>query len=415
MDESIFLAQLQSELTENILPFWLKYGRDTGSGGFYAYLDNDLCGNRLVPRSVVMTARHLWTYSAAFRLLDDRRWLEAADYAYQYLQSYWDWVFGGMYWTIDVNGGPSDTRKQIYGQAFAIYGMSEYASALWCFGDTQKASQVLDRAMILFGYLQGYAHDRDYGGYYEALSNNWQSTTNSRLSEVDMNCDKSMNTNLHVLEALTSLLKAVALQRPDERFLVQEALESLITVTVEHICGDDFHLDLFFTREWNRLNDCISFGHDIEASWLLWEAAHTVGKEALKDKIRPLVLKMAAVSLNEGFDSTGDCGALENEISAGRRDRTRIWWCQAEALVGFFNAWQLTGEEQYRNAVYQEWRWIQQYQKDSQKGDWFSAVSPEGEPDRTQAKGGNWKTPYHNARCCMVLISALMGNAPLMR
>ncbi|MDR2808644.1 MAG: AGE family epimerase/isomerase [Spirochaetaceae bacterium] len=399
-----FIDQLLSELKQNILPFWLRYGRDTGSKGFYAYLDNDLCGNRLVPRSVVMTARHLWTYSAAAIALSDRQWLSGAAYAYEYLDSYSDWVFGGMYWTIGVDGSPSDTRKQIYGQAFAIYGMSEYARALFFFGDTAQAQAVSDKAVTLFNYLQTYAYDDEYGGYYEALGSSWQPIANTRLSDVDMNCDKSMNTNLHVLEALTALLRVVRLLRPEAEKAVQDALESLITVTTERICGKDFHLDLFFTREWTAMNDIVSFGHDIEASWLLWEAACEVDKQELKEKVRPIVLNMACVSLKEGFVGTDEYGALENEISEGKRDRTRIWWCQAEALVGFFNAWQLTGEERYRNAVYQEWRWIQQYQKDHKGGDWFWAVSSEGIPDRTQAKGGNWKTPYHNARSCMELL-----------
>jgi mannobiose 2-epimerase len=402
-----YADELLEELTGNILPFWVAHGRDVSTGGFYGALGNDNIGDRNENRSIVMTSRHLWTYSAAARFLNNPAWLAAADYAYAYLTgAYCDKANGGVYWSVSPDGTPNDPRKQIYGEAFAIYGLAEYACAQHDRGDAAKAVTVLDVALSIFDLLEQHAYDPEHGGYCEALDSNWRPITKTKLSAVDIDCDKSMNTNLHVLEAFTGLLRAVRRIRPGTA--VHKALEGLIIVVTDRIFGPDAHLDLFFTRDWTVMNDIISFGHDIEASWLLWEAAEEVGNEALKQKVLPLVIRVAETALQEGFDVSGDYGALENEIhggsKGGKRDRTRIWWCQAEAMVGFYNAWQLTGEDRYRDAAIQEWSWIKRYQKDPHGGDWFWAVSSSGIADTHQLKGGNWKTPYHNARSCMELL-----------
>jgi 4-O-beta-D-mannosyl-D-glucose phosphorylase len=397
------------ELTENILPFWFNHARDRTTNGFYGALDNNNNGDADAPRSVVMTARHLWTYSAASRFLKEPALLAGADYAYAYLaKNYFDKQNKGVYWSVGPDGKPVDARKQIYGEAFAIYGLSEYACALWDFNRVPDSDAALEAALTIFEALETYARDRTHDGYYEALSANWQNIEDKRLSPGDMNCEKSMNTNLHVLEALTSLLRTVKLLCSSEETLIaeiREALESLINVTVERIFGTDARLRLFFTQKWEVISDIVSFGHDIEASWLLWEAVIETENKTLLEKIRPFVLKIAETNLAQGFDSR--TGALENEIHAGVRDTTRIWWCQAEALVGFFNAYQLSKDDKFLSAALSEWRWIRNFQKDPAGGDWFWAVSKDGTPDLTQLKGGNWKTPYHNARCCIELLKRL--------
>lgn len=401
--------EVYQELTGNILPFWLNKARDVKTGGFYGRLDNCNNGDAEAPRSVVMTARHLWAYSAASRFLKEPSLLAGADYAYSYLvRNYIDEQHKGVYWAVAPDGKPTDARKQIYGEAFAIYGLSEYACALRDFSRVSDSDAVLESALSIFEMLETHARDKTHGGYCEALSAEWQTIEDKRLSLEDMNCEKSMNTNLHVLEAFTSLLRAVKLLCSSEELIiveVKEALESLIITTIEHILGSDAHLRLFFTEKWDVLGDTVSFGHDIEASWLLWEAVVEIENKTLIEKIRPLVLKIAEASLAQGFDSV--TGALENEIHAGNRDTTRIWWCQAEALVGFFNAYQLSKDDRFLSAALSEWRWIRNTQKDPAGGDWFWAVSKDGRPDLSQLKGGNWKTPYHNARCCMELLKRL--------
>jgi 4-O-beta-D-mannosyl-D-glucose phosphorylase len=398
------------ELTENILPFWLNNARDRVSGGFYGNLDNNNNGDADAPRSVVMTARHLWTYSAASRFLKARSLLAGADYAYTYLvKNYFDGQNKGVYWTVDSNGKPTDDRKHIYGQAFAVYALSEYARALWDFNRaSDAAASALEFALSIFAALEEHARDKTCGGYCEALSATWRNIEDKRLSPIDMNCERSMNTNLHVLEALTSLLRAVKSICSSKKELIAEIRESLasqINVMVGRVLGADAHLRLFFTDKWEALSNIVSFGHDIEASWLLWEAVLETEDKALAEKIRPVVLKIAETSLTQGFDSV--TGALENEIRAGVRDTTRIWWIQAESLVGFFNAYQLSKDDRFLSAALAEWRWIKDFQRDAVRGDWFWAVSKDGVPALTQPKGGNWKTPYHNARCCMELLKRL--------
>ena len=252
-----------------------------------------------------------------------------------------------------------------------------------------------------------------------------------------------MNTNLHVMEAYTTLLrvlKAFAGESPttgsstvsldqtarlgahpsrienalrdsaalDEAISrVRESLAQLVRITTEKILGPDAHLDLYFTADWKAIGDVISYGHDIECSWLLWEAVEELDDPGIAASYREAVVRIARTALEEGFDAGS--GALENETHGSRRDRTRIWWCQAEALVGFFNAWQLTGEKIFLDAALAQWRWILAVQKDPVGGDWFWAVGPDGKPDPDQPKGGNWKTSYHNARCCMEILRRLGG------
>ncbi|GHU97299.1 cellobiose 2-epimerase [Spirochaetia bacterium] len=409
-------AELREELTDHILPFWLAHSRDSASGGFYGTLGNDNVGDPTDTRSVVMVGRHLWTYSAAARFLRDTALLEGADYAYAYLVSnFLDAEYGGVYWSVDRDGKPADSNKQVYGEAFAIYGLSEYAAALHDLRPGSPAADTaLSAALGIYQHLEAHALDHQYGGYVEACARDWGTSSETKLSDADIEYNKSMNTNLHVLEAFTCLHRAVVLLRPDDRELqqrVKKSLEDLIIITVEKILGADAHLDLYFTADWKSLRDIISFGHDIEASWLIWEAAEETANRKILDRVRPVVLRIAEAAFNEGFDVAGNpvadrpMGAMENEQHGdGKRDRIRIWWCQAEAMVGFFNAWELSGDKKYLEGVAKQWEWIKTYQRDRAGGDWFWAVTPEGEPIRFLPKGGNWKTPYHNGRSCMELL-----------
>jgi len=405
MNESELAAWARNELTGNILPFWIRHGRDVNTGGFYGNLDNDNKGDPAESRSVVMTSRHLWAYSAASRMPGDAgtpadpRWMEMAAYAYRALtRDFLDPVYGGVYWSVKPDGQADVARKQIYGEAFAMYAFSEYALA-----GGPVAS--LETALMIYSLLESKARDLAYGGYVEARSRDWQPTRELKLSDKDIDCEKSMNTNLHVMEALTALHRAWRALHPgstDVLSRIAESLSSLVSVTVDKILGADAHLDLYFDADWKPIGDIISYGHDIEASWLLWEAADELGDGALAEKIRPAVIRIAETALAEGFDAA--TGGMENEFHGGRKDRTRVWWCQAEALVGFWNAWQMTGDEKFRVAAYKSASWIDTFQIDRANGDWFWAVDPQGKPDLSQSKGGNWKTAYHNARCCMELL-----------
>ena len=462
---SRLLGEVRKELTENILPFWMQYARDEKTGGFYGTLAQPPSaggtfrppvGDPAEPRSVVMTARHLWAYSAAFNALGDAQYLEMARYAWNAIvRDYADDESGGVFWSVNPDGSPAVARKQIYGEAFAVYGLAEYALALKNFAEVPAAGAPLSFALSIYDLLEGRARDKNAGGYFEARSRDWSATTELKLSDKDIDCDKSMNTNLHVMEAYTTLLRVLkafagasadtgsspgngastvpvaspasmdqaarlcahpsrienalrdsaALDEAISR--VRESLAQLVRITTEKILGPDAHLDLYFNAEWKAIGDVISYGHDIECSWLLWEAVEELDDPGIAASYREAVVRIARTALEEGFDAGS--GALENETHGIRRDRTRIWWCQAEALVGFFNAWQLTGENIFLDAALAQWRWILAVQKDPVGGDWFWAVGPDGKPDPDQPKGGNWKTSYHNARCCMEILRRVGG------
>lgn len=406
MDEK-FYESIKDELFTDILPYWEKYARDPLTNGFYGEINNHNKQKRKMSRSIVMTSRFLWTYSAVARLTKNEKFLEMADFAYNaVVNQYFDKVNNGVYWSVEPDGTPRVSKKQIYGEAFCCYGLCEYAAALKeVKSNSVKAEEAMEKALTIFNLIEEYALDKEAGGYIEACSVDWKQTNDMQLSSKDMNCPKSMNTNLHVMEAYTNLYRTLPVVYPentDQRKEVGFALSNLVKVTVEKILQQNGHLGMFFDMKWTLLDNEISYGHDIEASWLLWEAATELNDDILKMAIRPSVIKMAEIAYTEGFDKSA--GALENFMRGTKKDRTRVWWNQAESLNGFYNAWEMTKELKYSEACEKQLNWILTYQVDKKGGDWWASVNARGKPILKEAKGGNWKTSYHNARCCMELL-----------
>ena len=397
-----FYQSIKNELFNDILPYWEAHARDTRSGneGFFGAINNENSPDSEKERSIVMTSRFLWTYSAVARLTHDARYLPMADLDYQTItQKYWDRENAGVYWSVLPDGSPKVSKKQIYGEAFCCYGLSEYAAAT-------KNEEAMNLALDLFNLLETHARDVEAGGYVEARARDWSQTDDMILSPKDMNCPKSMNTNLHVMEAYTNLYRTLPVVFPDAKAIraeVGDSLADLVRITVDKILQPNAHLGMFFDMNWNLLAEEISYGHDIEASWLLWEAACELEDEELKSEIRDTVIRVAQVALDEGFDHENGC--MENFLlPPNRRDRTRVWWNQAESINGFYNAWEMTGESKYSDAVIKNWKWIQDYQIDKKGGEWWNAVAPDGTLLLNEDKGGNWKTSYHNGRTCIELL-----------
>ena len=409
---SSFYDSISDELFNSILPYWEKYSRDTRPGfqGFFGQIDNYNKPDPDCSRSIVMTSRFLWTYSAVARYTKNPRYLEMADFAYKTIvQKYLDRKNGGVYWSVNPDGSPDISKKQIYGEAFCIYGLSEYAAAVNELreDDRRIAEQVMNLAIDLYELLEVHAKDSSCGGYIEACAQDWSSTDDMILSPKDMNCPKSMNTNLHVMEAYTNLYRTILIVLPGQKELqtrIGVSLKELVCITIKCILQANNHLGMFFDMQWKLLADEVSYGHDIEASWLLWEAACELNDERLKEEIRQKVIDMAETAYIEGFDC--DCGCMENCSKEGGkvRNRNRVWWIQAETINGFYNAWEMTGAEKYSEACLKQWRWILEHQKDSVSGEWWNEVDPDGKPVMTEAKGGNWKTSYHNGRTCLELL-----------
>ena len=410
--EASFYESVKDELLNDILPYWEKHSRDTRAGreGFYGSISSSGLADAEAARSIVMTSRFLWTYSAAARHFKNPALLEMADFAYRTIVSkYWDSENGGVFWSVFPDGTPCVSKKQIYGEAFCSYGLCEYAAAIKELRNDALSEEAMNYALDIYNFLEQYALDPEDGGYLEACAQNWSPTDDMILSPKDMNCPKSMNTNLHVMEAYTNLYRTLPLVFSDAKAIraeVGDSLAALVRLTVDKILQPNAHLGMFFDMKWTPLSEEISYGHDIEASWLLWEAACELKDEELKSEIKETVIRVAETALSEGFDHENGCleNFLRSEPEGKVRDRTRVWWNQAEAMNGFYNAWEMTGETKYSNACLAEWQWILNHQRDLENGEWWNEVDVNGNPVLTEDKGGNWKTSYHNGRTCLELL-----------
>lgn len=388
--------QIKQELIQNILPFWMNHTVDRENGGFYGALTNDLVIHNEIPRSATLCARILWVYSTAYRRFGLPEYLSMARWAYDYLtRVFWDHEEGGVYWEVDYKGHAVSARKHHYAQAFAIYGLTEYFHA------TQEPTSLM-LARDLFHFLEKHARDPIREGYTEGSNRNWEPLLDMRLSDRDLNCQKSMNTHLHILEAYTNLLRVW----DDVELKVRH--RALIETFQQHILDSQAdHLKLFFDGQWRSLSETVSFGHDIEGSWLLVEAAEMHGDRELISQVRKSAINIATAVYKEGRD---DDGSVFYEADPhGLTDTSKSWWAQAEAIVGFYNAYQISDQVHFAQAAGQCWTFIQTHMVDRIHGDWFKQLSRDGAPDDTRFKVGPWDCPYHHSRACFEMLARLEG------
>lgn len=389
----------RSDLVDNILPYWARNGFDEATGGLAGMILDD--GRRVDdgPRHVVIAARVLWTFAAAIRQLgEEASWRRAAERARaQLLGPFWDGRHNGVFWSIDAAGRVVSDRKQGYAQAFALYGLAEWHAAT---GD----EEALTRAMELFELLDRHLHDSTHGGYLEAGAADWQTLEDLRLSEVEPNVPKTMNSTLHLLEAFTVLQQV----RPDGR--VRARLDELVRLFLDRICGPKpwVHCDLFFTADWRATSRTISFGHDIETCWLLGAAADVLGDPVPRSRVDGLARSLADAVLAHGVDTDG--GVFYEAEDGVLSNPDKHWWPQAEAVVGFLHAHRLTGEDRYMDAALRCWRFVETRIIDHERGEWHPAVDRAGRPKPAYPefsngyKIGPWKCPYHNGRACLEIL-----------
>jgi cellobiose epimerase len=387
-----FKEDLENEL-QNILDFWQTKTIDDLNGGFFGQIDND---NKIIieaPKGSVLNSRILWTFSAAYNLTKEGSYLKTAERAFAYLRDrFIDNEFGGVYWTVDYSGNPLDTKKQIYALAFAIYGLSEYYIS-------SKNEEALRLAIDLYNTILKYSYDEENGGYIEALTRDWKEIDDLRLSKKDANEKKSMNTHLHLLEAFSNLYRIWTNEKLNEK------ITELIYLFLNHIIDPEtHHLILFFDEKWNKKSQIVSYGHDIEASWLIEEAARIIGNPTLLEQVKDQSVNLA-IAASDGLDTDGGLW-YEYDLEKDDLVKEKHSWPQAEGMIGFFNAWQITGVERFLNRSLGEWNFIQGHILDKKNGEWFWGVNADNTV-MNEDKVGIWKCPYHNSRACIELINRI--------
>jgi cellobiose epimerase len=383
-----FSAQVSEHLFGFYLPFWCGPALDPKNGGWMGWLSNDLKSDRSQPKGLIVNARILWAFSAVHQVRPEPLYFEMASRAFDFVMNkFWDSEHGGAFWRLDDEGKVIDDSKKIYGQAFYIYALAEFHRA---FG----SRAALARAKELFELVEHHAHDEKFGGYIEVCNRDWSEAASARLSEKDLAEKKSMNNHLHVLEAFTNLYRVWREPR------VAERLRELIEIFLVRVLDKKTkHLHHFFDEQWRVRSDTYTFGHDIEASWLLCEAAEILDDAKLPAHVCGIALQMAEAVFNEGF---GADGGLCYEGRNGRIiDEARECWPQAEAMVGFLNAYKLSPNKVFLSAALQTWKFIESNLIDRVHGEWFWRINADGKPDAKLPKVSEWKGPYHATRACL--------------
>jgi mannobiose 2-epimerase len=383
--------EVKEELINNILPFWMTKMIDTKEGGFcgkmdgYGHISND------ADKGCVLNARILWTFSSAYRVLMNPDYLKTAERAKEYLINHFiDKEYGGVFWLLDHKGKMKDGKKQIYAQAFAIYGLAEYYRVT-------NDRTCLDIAIGLFRLIEKYSFDKKLDGYLEAFTREWGAIEDLRLSDKDANEKKTMNTHLHVLEAYTNLYRV---WKDD---LLKKQLRGLINIFTDKMVNTrTYSLNMFFDEEWNDKTDLVSYGHNIESSWLIYEAALVLGEESIIRKTKEICVKIAEAS-KEGLMTDGSM-IYEKFFKTGHIDTDRHWWVQAETVLGFLNAYSLSGKEEYLDLSLAAWKFISDHLIDRQNGEWYWSIDKNMQPNLKEDKAGFWKCPYHDSRMCLEII-----------
>lgn len=386
----------KEELLKDIMPFWIKMLSD--GKDFCGRVDGYGKAHPEAEKSAVMVFRMLWSFASAYRSTGFQDCLEAAHKIYAWaLEHMVDRQNGGVYWAVNADGSILDGKKQSYAIGFAIYALSEYAMAC-------NSEDAVKLACSLYKDLENHAWDAEHDGYVEALTIDWKPIEDMRLSDKDMNSVFSMNTHLHLLEPYTNLYRVC----PGAE--LKASIERLVRIFTDHIWdAPSQHLGLFFNENWERQDSIISYGHDIEASWLIDEALIVAGLKdqpsALSKKAEEVVMQVAASTVCAIMPDGHLCN--EKNSATGHLDTTAVWWVQAEAVTGYHNIYELTGDKSYLELSTRAWDYIQSRILDKEKGEWFWSILPDGTPQRDEDKAGFWKCPYHNSRMCTEMLRRL--------
>lgn len=387
-----YKTELKSEL-EEILQYWVHYVVDEKQGGFFGAVSTDNLADPDAMKGVVLNSRICWAFSAASRYSHNKNCGEIAARAFNYIcENFIDKEYGGVFWSVDSNGKMLNSKKQIYGLAFCIYGMVEYYKVTG-----NEAALRLSKE--IFDCIEKYSFDKVNDGYTEAFTREWEPIEDLRLSVNDSNEKKTMNTHLHIIEAYVNLYQVW----PDT--LLKEKIAGLLHIFEKYILNKlNGHLHLFMTDDWEVKSSVQSFGHDIEASWLLVECAEISGNELYIGRYKKIALELADASM-KALDKDGGLW-YEYDPAIDHWVKEKHSWPQAEAMVGFFNAYQLSGDEKYLHQSLNSWQFVKKYIRDTKHGEWFWGIR-EDYSIMQKDKAGFWKCPYHNIRACLEIINRI--------
>lgn len=384
--------KLQSHLTDKIIPFWNNLC-DLEQGGFFGYVNEFLDADKKSDKGVILNNRILWFYSAAYELTGDTKLLEYAKHAYLFFaKKCYDMEFGGVFWSVSYDGKPVDTTKHTYNQAFAIYALSKYY-------EVSKDEGALVYANELFELIESKCRNNE--GYLESFRYDFEPEENDKLSENGVMAERTMNTLLHVMEAYTELYKV------SDNKKVLNCLIDIIRIFEEKVINKNKGcFDVFFDMNYNSIIDLDSYGHDIEASWLLDRCADVIKDQSVTNKIHKMSDMLAKHVYECGVDKIK--GAVFNEIEYGKIDKQHIWWVQAEAVTGFYNAWQ----KDNTNVIYKEiaediYSFIISNLIDPRCGEWYESIKEDGTVDISRGMVHAWKCPYHTGRMYIEMINRL--------
>ena len=382
----MFVKEIKEHLTKELIPFWENL-KDAENGGYYGYMDYDLKVVKEYEKGCILNSRILWFFSNAYLLLREKKLLDDARHAYRFLIDHCiDQEYGGVYWSLDYKGEPEDTTKHTYNQAFAIYALSSYYDAS---GD----AEALEIARSLYRLIESKCKD-EYG-YLEAFGRTFEPEDNEKLSENGVMAEKTMNTLLHVFEAYTERY------RVSREECVADNLRFMLDIIADRVYNPALgRQEVFFDRTWNTLIDLYSYGHDIETAWLVDRGLEVLGDDAYTEKLSPITRTITENIYNRAYIDH----SLVNEAENGVVDTTRVWWVQAESVVGFLNGYQKSGQEKYLKAAEDIWGYIRDYMIDKRNGsEWFWALDKDRNPVHKPIVEP-WKCPYHNGRMCFEVI-----------
>ena len=383
--------EITKHLTDDIIPFW-KNLRDDEFGGYYGYLDYDLKLDKKAEKGCILNSRITWFFSNAYTLLKDKSLLEEADHGYEFLKEHCiDKEYGGIYWSMKYDGTPLDTTKHTYNQAFCIYALSSYYEA-------SGKQEALDLARKLYKLIEEKCTDDQ--GYLEAFTRDFQPESNEKLSENGVLAEKTMNTLLHVLEAYTELYRVSKDEEVGNRlrWIMDTFADKVYNPTLKR-------QEVFFDKNYNSIIDLHSYGHDIETAWLMDRSLEVLGDDSYTQRITPITKALTENIYNVAFDGH----SLSNECDRGVVDTNRVWWVQAETIVGFLNGYEKDPTKiKYQEAAEATWQFIKDHVIDKRTGsEWFWLVRQDGSPVEGKPIVEPWKCPYHNGRMCMEVIRRL--------